>query len=51
MKTITIRLPDVEAAMLVEAQKVNKAYRDLPCLLINQILQEDAKTPKGRAAR
>ena len=29
MKTITIRLPDVEAAMLVEVQKFNKAYRDL----------------------
>jgi len=29
MKTITIRLPDAEEAMLVEVQKVNKAYRDL----------------------
>ena len=29
MKTIIICLPDVEAAMLVEVQKVNKAYRDL----------------------
>ena len=28
MKTITIRLPDVEAAMLVEVQKVNKAYKE-----------------------
>ena len=51
MKSITIRLPDVEAAMLVEVQKVNKAYRDLQGLLINQIQQEYAKTPKGRAAR
>jgi hypothetical protein len=51
MKTITIRLPDVEAAMLVEVQKVNRAYRDLQGLLINQIQQEYAKTPKGRAAR
>ena len=51
MKTIAIRLPDVEAAMLVEVQKVNKAYRDLQGLLINQIQQEYAKTPKGRAAR
>jgi hypothetical protein len=51
MKTITIRLPDVEAAMLAEVQKVNKAYRDLQGLLINQIQQEYAKTPKGRAAR
>ena len=51
MKTIIIRLPDVEAAMLVEVQKVNRAYRDLQGLLINQIQQEYAKTPKGRAAR
>jgi len=29
MKTITIRLPDVERAMLAEVQKVNRAYRDL----------------------
>jgi hypothetical protein len=41
----------VEAAMLAEVQKVNKAYRDLQSLLINQIQQEYAKTPKGRAAR
>ena len=51
MKTITIRLPAVEAAMLLEVGKVNKAYRDLQGLLINQIQQEYAKTPKGRAAR
>ena len=49
MKTITIRLPDVEAAMLVEVQKVNKAFRDLQGFLISQIQQEYAKTPKGRA--
>ena len=51
MKTITIRLPDVEAAMLLEVGKVNKAYKDVQGLLINQIQQEYAKTPKGRAAR
>ena len=48
MKTITIRLPDVEAAMLVEVGKVNKAYRDLQVLLVNQIQLAYAKTPKGR---
>ena len=48
MKTITIRLPDVEAAMLVEVQKVNKAYRDLQGLLTYQIQQEYSKTPMGR---
>ena len=51
MKTITIRLPDVEAAMLMELQKVNKVYRDLQALVINQIQTEYQKTPKGRAAR
>ena len=51
MKTITIRLPDVEAAMLVEVQKVNRAYRDLQGLLVSQIQQEYAKTPKGSAKR
>ena len=50
MKTIAIRLPDVEAAMLVEVQKVNRAYRDLQGLLISQIQQEYAKTPRGRAS-
>ena len=51
MKTITIRLPDVEAAMLLEVQKVNRSYRDLQGLLINQIQTEYQKTPKGRATR
>jgi len=51
MKTIIIRLPDVEAAMLVEVQKVNKAYRDLQGLLVSQIQQEYAKTPKSSAER
>ena len=51
MKTITIRLPDVEAAMLLEVGKVNKAYRDLQGLLISQIQWEYQKTPKGRAGR
>ena len=51
MKTLAIRLPDVEAAMLVEVQKVNRAYRDLQGLLISQIQQEYAKTPNGRASR
>jgi hypothetical protein len=48
MKTITIRRPDVEAAMLVEVQKVNRAYRDLQANLLQQIRQEYAKTPKGK---
>jgi hypothetical protein len=39
MKTITIRLPDVEAAMLVEVQKTNRAYRDLQYFFL-QVIQE-----------
>jgi len=39
MKTITIRLPVVESAMLGEVQKVNKAYRDLQGFLLSQIQQ------------
>ncbi|MCT0215755.1 hypothetical protein KQ298_05370 [Synechococcus sp. CS-1330] len=51
MKTITILLPDMEAAIPVEEQMVNKAFRDLQGLLINQIQTEYQKTPKGRASR
>ena len=43
MKTITIRWPDVEAAMLIEVQKRNKAFKDLQQLLIQQIRQECLK--------
>jgi hypothetical protein len=46
-----VRLPDVKAAMLVEVQKVNRAYKDIECLLINQTQPEFAKAPNGRAAR
>jgi hypothetical protein len=51
MKTITIRLPDVEAAMLVEVQKRNKDFRDLQAVLIQQIHQEYAKIPAGKASK
>jgi hypothetical protein len=51
MNTIPICLSDVEAAMLVEVQKVNKAYRDLQGLLTYQIQQEYSKTPAARAKR
>ncbi len=41
---MTIRLPDVEAAMLVEVQKRNKAFKDIQQLMIQQIRQEYQKT-------
>jgi hypothetical protein len=40
MKTITLRIPDVETAMLVEVQKTNKAFRDPQGLLLGLIRQE-----------
>ena len=39
MKTITIRLPDVEAAMLVEVQKKNIRFKDIQ-LLLRQLIQD-----------
>ena len=40
MKTITIRLSDVEAAMLVEVQKKSKLFRDLQVYLAMRICEE-----------
>ena len=37
MKTLTLRIPDVEAAMLLEVQKSNKSFRDLQGLLLGLI--------------
>jgi len=51
MKTITIRLPEVGSAMLVEVQKVNKAYRDLQGLLISQIQAQYQKVFKDVPSR
>jgi hypothetical protein len=49
VKTIIIRLLDVEAAMLVKVQKRNKAFRDLQGLLLQQIREQYTKTPAGGA--
>ena len=43
MKTITIRLPDMEAAMLAELQKRNKEFGELQRMLLKHIRQEYAK--------
>jgi hypothetical protein len=51
MKTLTLRIPDVEAAMLVEVQKTNKAFRDLQALLLGLIRQEYQKTPAGKTSK
>ena len=44
MKTITIRLPDVEAAMLVEIQKRNREFRRVDVLLLSLIKKEYEKS-------
>ena len=49
MKTITIRLSDVGAAMLVEAQKRNKDFENLRLLLAELIRSEYEKTPGVKA--
>jgi hypothetical protein len=43
VKTLTIRIPDVEAAMLLEVQKTNKSFRDLQGLLLGLIREEYGK--------
>lgn len=48
MKTITIRLPAVEAAMLAELQKHNRLYRDLNGFLLVHIKEVYQKTIKER---
>lgn len=47
MKTISIRLPDVEAAMLVEVQKKNKEFRNISALLAG-IIQTELSRPEGK---
>jgi len=44
VKTITIRLPDVEAAMQAEVQKRNKVFGDLRRVLISLIVKEYQQT-------
>ncbi len=43
MKTLTLRIPDVEAAMLLEVQKSSKSFRDLQGLLLDLIRQQYGK--------
>jgi len=43
VKTITIRLAALEAAMLVEIQKRNKDYRDIQSFFLCQIREEYRK--------
>ena len=40
MKTITIQLPDVESAMLVQVENTNRFYKNPPDLLLEQSRKE-----------
>ena len=51
MKAITIRLPNVETAMLVEVQEVNRVYRVLQSIVLSQTKQEYLKFSNGRVSR
>ena len=44
MKTLTIRIPDVEAAMLLEVQKTTNSIKDLQGLLLGLPRKEYEKT-------
>ena len=50
MKVITIRLPDVEAAMLEELQKANKDFRELGVVLakVLRAAHSDMRKKKSR---
>jgi len=46
VKTVTIRLPDVEAAMLLEVQKADSAFRQIDRYLIAVIRSRYAQLRK-----
>ena len=50
MKTLTLRIPDVKAVMLVEVLKTNKAFRDPQGLLFGLIREEYGKSSQKKAA-
>ena len=43
MKTMTLRIPAVEAAMLQDLQKTQKAFRNLEALVLGLIREEYGK--------
>ena len=43
MKTITLRIPPVEAAMLQDLQKSHKQFRNLEMLMLGLIREEYGK--------
>ena len=51
MKTITIRVPDVEAAMLVEVQKRNKAFANIKVAFAGWLKNEYKNTSRLNKVR
>jgi len=51
MKTITLRIPAVEAAMLQEVQKTHKAFCNLEVLVLDLIREKYGKTPVGKTPK
>ena len=51
MKTITLRIPPVEAAMLQDLQKTHKSFRNLEGLVLGLIGDTYRNTSKGKAAK
>ena len=45
--SLDIRMSDVKAAMLLEAQKVNRAFRDLQSIVVQKIRLEYEKLKRG----
>ena len=43
MKTITLRIPPVEAAMLQDLQKTHKQFRNLEAMVLGLIWEEFGK--------
>jgi hypothetical protein len=43
MKTITLRIPPVEAAMLQDLQKTHKAFRNLEAMVVGLIREQYEK--------
>jgi len=43
MKTITLRIPAVEAAMLQDLQKTHKQFRNLEAMVLGLIREEHEK--------
>ena len=50
MKTLTLRITSVDAAMLLEVQKNNKSFRDMQGLVLGLIRQEYGKSSQKKAA-